>query len=245
MAITFFAGLWIAAGTVYLVRIVRSSRAPELVTVLLLAAFAVTLRAQAPTPSTSGLPTGVVKLPPAKDTKNYPNPREAPPVWNGTEPAVAVPGTGSPAPLAGPIVAGELLEVAEYHTPEFRSSVRVSANGTVTLPMIGDIRVEGLDESAAAHEIADALIAKGMLLHPQVTVLVTAYVGQDVSVMGEVARPGVYAYGAHHRLLDLISAASGLSVTAGGLVDIPPRDPGGSADGHAGLQAGRQRAAES
>jgi polysaccharide export outer membrane protein len=224
MAITLFAGIWIAAGAVYLARIVRSSRAREFVIVLMLAGLAAGLNAQAPTPSTSGLPTGVVKIPPAKDTKNYPDPKEAPPVWNGTESPSAASGAGSPAPLAGPIVPGEQLEVAEYHTPEFHSSVRVSSSGAVTLPMIGDINLAGLDESAAARAIADALIAKGMLLHPQVTVLVTAYVGQDVTVLGEVGRPGVYPFGAHHRLLDLISAASGLNVTAGGLVDITHRD---------------------
>jgi polysaccharide export outer membrane protein len=63
-----------------------------------------------------------------------------------------------------------------------------------------------------------------MLLHPQVSVLVTSYAGQDVSVLGEVARPGVYPYTLHHRLLDLISAASGLSPNAGRLVNIFHRD---------------------
>jgi polysaccharide export outer membrane protein len=224
MAITFFAGLWIATGVVYLVRIVRSSRTRSLVTALLLASVAVTVSAQAPTPSTSGLPTGVVKIPPARDTKNYPDPKGAPPVWNGSDSASATPGAGSPAPLAGPIVPGELLDIAEYHTPEFHSNVRVSAAGTVTLPMLGAIHLAGLEEADAAQAIADALIAKGMLLHPQVTVLITAYVGQDVTVLGEVGRPGVYPYSAHHRLLDLISAASGLNVTAGGLVNITHRD---------------------
>jgi polysaccharide export outer membrane protein len=227
MAITFFAGLWIAAGVVYLVDIVRSSRTRYLITAVLLASLAVTSRAQAPTPSTSGLPTGVVKIPPARDTKNYPNPKEAPPVWNGADSSL-VAGAGSPAPLAGPIVPGELLDITEYHTPEFHLSVRVSAAGTVTLPMIGDIHLAGLDESAAARAVADALVAKGMLLHPQVTVLVTAYVGQDVTILGEVGRPGVYPYSAHHRLFDLISAASGLNLTAGGLVDITHRDHPGA-----------------
>jgi polysaccharide export outer membrane protein len=41
-----------------------------------------------------------------------------------------------------------------------------------------------------------------------------------VSVLGEVARPGVYAYTYHHRLLDLISAAQGLSPNAGRLVNV-------------------------
>jgi polysaccharide export outer membrane protein len=59
-----------------------------------------------------------------------------------------------------------------------------------------------------------------MLLHPLVSVLVTAYAGQDVSVLGEVNRPGVYPYTYHHRLLDLISAAQGLSSNAGRLVNV-------------------------
>jgi polysaccharide export outer membrane protein len=59
-----------------------------------------------------------------------------------------------------------------------------------------------------------------MLLHPLVSVLVTGYAGQEVSVLGEVARPGVYPYTYHHRLLDLISAAQGLSPNAGRLVNI-------------------------
>jgi polysaccharide export outer membrane protein len=55
-------------------------------------------------------------------------------------------------------------------------------------------------------------------------VLIMAYVGQDVSVLGEVTRPGVYPYTAHHRLFDMISAASGLSTAAGGLVNIYHRN---------------------
>jgi polysaccharide export outer membrane protein len=57
--------------------------------------------------------------------------------------------------------------------------------------------------------------------------LVTGYAGQDVSVLGEVTRPGVYPYTIHHRLLDLLSAASGLSPSAGRLVNVYHRsDPG-------------------
>jgi polysaccharide export outer membrane protein len=63
-----------------------------------------------------------------------------------------------------------------------------------------------------------------VLLHPRVTVTVTASSGHDVSVLGEVARPGVYPFTFHHRLLDLISEASGLAPTAGRLVNIFHRD---------------------
>ena len=228
LAVTLFVGTWIAAGVVFAWESIRAARLRRLAGFVMLLMAPWALRAQAPTPSTSGLPTGVVRLPPTPDTKNVPNPREVPSVLNST----AAAGVGTSGSVSGsdpgPIVPGEILEIAESHTPEFRSIVRVSAAGTVTLPMIGDIAVDRLDETGAAKAITAALLAKGMLLHPVVTVLVTAPVGQDVTVLGEVARPGVYPYGAHHRLLDLISAASGLNVSAGGLVDVIHRDNPGT-----------------
>jgi polysaccharide export outer membrane protein len=223
LAITFFAGLWIAVGAALLREsVVSSSMRTAAALIALLVAGSMT-HAQAPTPSTSGLPTGVATFPQTEETRSLPNPKEAPPIWNslsGETTGVSASAAQSSTPMPAPIAPGDFLDVSEYHTPEFHSAVRVSANGTVTLPMIGEIVVSQMDEPAAAHAIEAVLLAKGMLLHPLVSVLVTAYAGQDVSVLGEVARPGVYPYTFHHRLLDLISAASGLSPNAGRLVNI-------------------------
>jgi polysaccharide biosynthesis/export protein len=229
LAITFFVGIWIAMGVALLVESIAKPAARAAVTMLLLIAALATANAQAPTPSTSGLPTGVARIAPSQETRSAPNPKEAPTIWNGTD-AAAKPGELglTQAGLAMPAVIGpgDLLEIGEYHTPEFRSAVRVSTAGTVTLPMLGEVRVSGLEEPSAARAIEALLVSRGMLLHPLVTVLVTASAGQDVSVLGEVARPGVYPYRANHRLLDLISAASGLTPVAGRLVNVISRsDP--------------------
>jgi polysaccharide biosynthesis/export protein len=221
LAITFFAGLWIATGGVLLseMKAKSAARAGLLFAAAALASFA---HAQAPTPSTSGLPTGVASFPQTEERHSIPDPQEAPQVWNSATqsglPAAAA--ALSAVPMPAPIASGDMLDITESHTPEFHSVVRVSGAGTVALPMIGEIRVDGLDEQAAAHAIEAVLVSKGMLLHPLVSVLVTGYAGQDVSVLGEVARPGVYPYTYHHRLLDLISAASGLGPNAGRLVNI-------------------------
>ncbi len=239
LAITFFVGLWIAVGAALLRESLRESLSyptgpvtgPTLLVPVILVVFALlgadsSTRAQAPTPSTSGLPAGVASFPQTEDTRSVPNPKDAPAIWNDAGDAAAATGlpptagTQLAAPMPAPLSPGDFLEIAEYHTPEFRSTVRVSAAGTVTLPLIGDVRLAGLDEQAAEHTIDAALVAKGMLLHPLVSVLVTAYVGQDVSVLGEVTHPGVYPYTVHHRLLDLISAAAGLSPNAGRLVNV-------------------------
>ena len=227
MAIAFFAGLWAAVGAALAAESLGRREVRATVAGLMLLAAALGARAQAPTPNTSGLPTGVASFPQTQETKSLPNPKEAPAVWNspgvsGVGPAQAGASGGAEMPAAiGP---GDVLEISEYHTPEFHSEVRVSATGTVTLPMVLEVPVGGMDEQAAAKAIEAALEVKGMLLHPLVSVVVRSYAGQDVSVLGEVTRPGVYPYGYHHRLLDLISAASGLTPGAGRLVNVFHRD---------------------
>ena len=232
LAITFFAGLWLAVGGALLMESMSSQAGQAAnqagrVGVLLLAAILAggLAHGQAPTPALDGLPTGVARIPFTEDTKTVPNPRDSPTVWNGPlAPGQAgagqQAGTQAAAPMAAPIGPGDFLDISESHTPEFHSAVRVSPAGTVTLPMVNEVAVGGLDELGAARAIEKALLAKGMLLHPQVSVLVTGYAGQDVSVLGEVTRPGVYPYTLHHRLLDLISAAQGLSPNAGRLVNV-------------------------
>ncbi|WP_157439684.1 polysaccharide biosynthesis/export family protein [Terracidiphilus gabretensis] len=227
MAITLFVALWLAFGGAFLMESWKSSGAARLVALLLICMAGLAARAQAPTYTTSGLPQGVTKMSQSSDTRITPNPQEAPPVWNGTGtntgPAPTQGGMGA-APVPGKLGPGDLLEVSEFHSPEFHSTVRVSQAGTVTLPMIGEIKVGSLAEADASKAIAAALMEKGMLLHPQVFILVTQYAAQDVSVLGEVTHPGVYPYTAHHRLLDLIAAASGVSQAAGSVVSIYKRD---------------------
>ena len=227
MAITLFVSLWVALVAVLLLESLR--RRTALAAVLIVVVTASMSRAQAPTPSTSGLPTGVARIPQSTETKSQPDAKNAPGVWNssqGTALAGVPPGANTPSaiPMAALIGAGDLLQVSEAHSPDTRGPVRVSEAGTVTLTLAGDVQVGGMDETAAAHAIERALIERGMLLHPQVTVLVTSYAGQDVSILGEVARPGIYTYTVHHCLLDLISTASGLTANAGRLVTIVHRN---------------------
>jgi len=243
LAITLFSSLWLALAGAFLLDALQptGSRVRAVVAGLILlmilgmqSGFGMGF-GQAPTPNTQGLPSGVVKLPQDAPVGIQPNPKEAPPVWNsatGTANAQGLPEQAArPAGLAMalPIAAGDFVDISEFHTPEFHSSVRVAADGTVVLPLVGQVKLVALSEQQAARAIEKAFLDGGMLLHPQVSVLVTSAVGQDVSVMGEVARPGVYPYTVHHRLLDLISAASGLSPNAGRLVSVFHRE-----DAHTG-----------
>ncbi len=229
MGITLFVSLWLGIAAVFMRETIRSKATHVAVLLVLFAATADVGRAQAPTPSTSGLPTGVARIAQSTEMKSLPKANDAPAVWNtpqglnltGVPPGVT---TTPGMVMAAPIGPGDLLEVSEAHSREMRVSVRVSESGTVTLMLAGEVQVGGMNETSAAHAVQTALIERGMLLHPQVTVMVIAYAGQDVSILGEVARPGIYSYTIHHRLLDLISSASGVSQNAGRLVTIVHRD---------------------
>lgn len=232
LGVTFFVGLWIALCAALLAGL-KLKPSPQVVVPLMLIPWfllsTVIVAAQAPTPSTSGLPTGVARVIPRTETRELPDPKQAPLLWDNPMAAIgsatsSIATAGSASPMPALIGSGDFLEIAEVHTPEFHSSVRVSTTGTVTLPMIHEVHIAGLSEYGAARAIEAALVAQGMLLHPLVSVMVTSYAGQDVSVLGEVARPGVYPYTLHHRLLDLLSVASGLTASAGRLVNVYHRD---------------------
>ena len=226
MVVTFFISLWLAVGSALLLESIRPSAFRAGLIVLAVVFAGVAIHAQAPTPSTSGLPTGVVRVPDPQQTTKPPNSADSPATWDSPNQAglPRMAGQQSASPMPAPIAPGDFLDISEFHTPEFHSIVRVSPSGEVTLPMIHEVKLEGLDEQAAARAIEAVLVSKGMLRHPQVSVLVTSYAGQDVSVLGEVVHPGVYPYTLHHRLLDLISASSGLAPNAGRLVNIFHRD---------------------
>ena len=238
LAIALFVGSWVAVGGAFLLEALQpagkmTKSAAGAVVCLFLALGMEQGRAQAPTPNTQGLPSGVVKLPEDKPVRSLPNPKQAPEIWNeignqgGAGSAQELPGQslrGAGVAMALPIGVGDFLEVSEFHLTEFHSQVRVAADGSVDLPLVGQVNVREMSEPQAARAIEKVLVERGMLLHPQVTVLVTNAAGQDVSVMGEVTRPGVYAYTVHHRLLDLIAAAQGLTPNAGRLVSVFHRD---------------------
>jgi polysaccharide export outer membrane protein len=226
MAITLFVSLWLAVGGALLLESLRPSVARTALMLLAVVLVGAVAQAQAPTPSTSGLPSGVAHLPPTPQPQNPPSAQDSATTREsaGNANQFGPSQTAASSPMPAPIGPGDTLDISEFRTPEFHSQVRVSSSGTVTLPMIHEVQIGGMDEQGAARAIEEAFVARGMLLHPQVSVLVTAWAGQDVSVLGEVGRPGVYPYTLHHRLLDLISAASGVAPNAGRLVNIYHRN---------------------
>src|SRR5579862_5055775 len=96
----------------------------------------------------------------------------------------------TPAPNIA-IGAGDLLNVVVFDTPELTTSVRVSQDGDINLPVLGLISVSGLNTMDAALKIQNELRSRHLILDPHVTVFIVEYASQGATVMGEVKAPGV------------------------------------------------------
>jgi len=124
--------------------------------------------------------------------------------------ATALPSQG--ADKLGP---GDALRVTVFQQPDLTTEGRVSDRGTISLPLVGETKVDGATPAEAAVRIADAYKKGQYLKNPQVTVAVTAIRSRQVSVLGMVARPGRYVLeDAKPGISDVIAAAGGIA--AGG-----------------------------
>jgi polysaccharide export outer membrane protein len=109
---------------------------------------------------------------------------------------------------------GDTINVNVYDTPDLTVTVRVSENGTVDLPLLGDVQVAGLSEAAASHLIDQKYIGAGILLRPATTVLIREFASRGVSIVGEVVHPGIYPIAGPRSLVDVLALAGGLTAAA-------------------------------
>lgn len=108
----------------------------------------------------------------------------------------------------------DVLDITVYDHPEMTATVRVDGQGNVVLPLVNQIKVQGMTISQASATISK-LLADGYIVNPQVNVFVKNFTNQKASILGQVARPGVYELSAKTTLLEFISQAGGLTPEAG------------------------------
>src|SRR3974377_2271775 len=136
--------------------------------------------------------------------------------------------SGDHAPTGAPAIrldAGDLLEVSTFDTPELSGKFRIDSRGYVTLPVGGAVPVQGLTAEQAGTAMERQLRDRDILKNPHVTVLVLEYATQGISVLGEVKQPGIYPLAGKHGVLDFVSLAGGLTLSASKVVSITHRAP--------------------
>ena len=112
----------------------------------------------------------------------------------------------------------DLLEIDVFQAEELRRTVRVSSQGYIGLPLIGQMKAKGLTPVQLEAEIVERL-AKYME-EPLVSVYVKEYKAQKIGVIGAVTNPQVYAVTGQRYLLEMLSMAGGLTKEAGNICYI-------------------------
>ena len=101
----------------------------------------------------------------------------------------------------------DVLQVNVWREPELAARVAVRPDGKIDLPLVNDIQASGLTTRQLREAIAAGV--KRFVPDPEVTVMVVELRSQTVSIVGSVARPGMYALGGPTPLMELVAKAGG------------------------------------
>jgi polysaccharide export outer membrane protein len=127
--------------------------------------------------------------------------------------------------LLGP---GDVLKITVYNNPDLSTEAQVSNAGRITFPLLGEVEVGGLDTAAVEALLAKLLSERKFVVNPQVNVLTSQYRSQQVSVLGQVTRPGKIPLDTASSLTDLLASAGGIAPTGADFVVIVSKSGDGS-----------------
>jgi polysaccharide biosynthesis/export protein len=128
---------------------------------------------------------------------------------------------------------GDKIDLKVLNLQELTGTWEVSEEGTVVLPLLGSVKLAGSTEREATeklrHQLAELIVA------PEIALSVKEYHGQQVSVIGAVAKPGVYPlHSFDETIADVITDAGGVTQDAETRIYFTPAtDAGQTAGGEA------------
>ncbi len=114
---------------------------------------------------------------------------------------------------------GDVLRIMVYDNPDLETVARVSGDGKILFPLVGEVHVDGLSVAKVSDQVA-RMLSKGYLVNPQVSVFIEEFRSKRVTIVGQVNRPGLYELSGPTTLMELISKAGGLTPDAGSIANI-------------------------
>jgi polysaccharide export outer membrane protein len=114
----------------------------------------------------------------------------------------------------------DLLNISVFGVASLDTTVRVSANGRVTIPPVGVLGVAGQTTRDLELNVEGALRDGQFVKNPRVTVFVEEYGSQPVAVLGAVRQPDIYQIRGRKFLLDMLAMAGGLDESAGKTIQV-------------------------
>jgi polysaccharide biosynthesis/export protein len=132
--------------------------------------------------------------------------------------AICALSAADPAPSAGQAPADYLLQpqdlirVQVFQEPDLLREVRISQEGTITLPLIEQVDLRNKTLRQAEQMIRD-LYDRDFLVKPQITLVVIEYAKRTVNVLGNVNNPGAVPFPQEQKLnlIDAITRAGGFN----------------------------------
>lgn len=115
---------------------------------------------------------------------------------------------------------GDLLKIFVYGHPDMTTESKVSENGNITFPLLGEILVDGLTPSAAEKKIANLLESRDILRNPQVNIFTASLQSQMISVLGYVRNQGRYPIDGKRSLTEILAMAGGIIPEGGDLITL-------------------------
>lgn len=109
----------------------------------------------------------------------------------------------------------DVLLITVYGQPDLTSKVRVTAQGEITFPLVGNVKVVGITLAQLEKRLA-GLLEKDYLVNPQVSVFIEEYHPKQVFVLGAVGKPGAYNLSKEKQttVLEAIAMAGGFAKEA-------------------------------
>jgi polysaccharide export outer membrane protein len=156
---------------------------------------------------------GQTSPPPAPQETAKETAKDPPPGKDAAPGKDATPGKDA-APVAPPnskaYVIGSLdeLEIKVYSLQNLNGFYPVSSDGTISMPLIGDIRADGVTKDQLAKTIADKLAASVLNTPPaldEISITVVRNNSKKYYVLGGVARPGEFPLNGETTVLDALS----------------------------------------
>lgn len=121
---------------------------------------------------------------------------------------------------------GDILKLTVFQYPDLTTETRVTANGSVGLPLVGEVAVAGMRPIDAERKVADLLREGGFVKQAQVTLVVSQFRSQQVAVLGNVNRPGKYPLELPYTISDVLALAGGVSPTGADTVVLSRTENG-------------------
>ena len=109
----------------------------------------------------------------------------------------------------------DTVEMNIFREADLTTRSRVASDGTVQLPLIGDVKVAGMT-IRAARELIRRRYDADYLVDPQVYLNVVDYAPRKFTILGQITKPGTYEFpgGGTVSLLQAVGLAGGFTRTA-------------------------------